>query len=914
MLPGLVPHRLIGSILLLLVLLCPVSAVFAEPVPCQLARIIAPDGQYEDLFGVAVATEGEWAFFGAEGDNPAGDNSGSVYVCRRSLSGDWSLEARLEPADGTAGDKFGSAVALDGDLLVVGARGDDDLGNGSGSVYIFQYSGSAWVEEAKLTAADGASGDGFGGAVDISGNRVLAGAQGSNSLGSNSGAAYIFDRVDVGVWSQTARLLASNGAATDAFGTSVSLDGDLGLVGAYLGDGLVADTGTAYVYRRTAPGVWLEEAMLQALDGTSWTYFGVAVSLDGDLALVGASSHLDQGAAYLFRRAGTVWAQESLLLAGDGVSHDNFGAAVAMNDGRALVGAPRNASGAIYLFCEDGLSWSQTWMAEPSGGAEDFGWSVDLAGGLLVAGAPVTDGVNSNTGAGFVFGLSSAQCGTIAAGLSCTPAFGTVPFYLTIDGELANSLPDSSRRVAAHLDLDLAGGLWFPNWRAGWVNLAPLDHYPFTFNLTVPAVGSVIGDNVIWILAEDVTPPPWNLPPYPPSGDTATDSCLFDADWPVEGKLLAPDGLPNDGFGTALAVEGDVLLVGAERGDGPALDCGSVYVYNRIGDEWVYQEEIFAGDSNTYDYFGCAIDIDGDNALIGASRGEGATADCGTAYIFRDDGSGWTEGVELTAWDGSASDMQYGRDVALDGSVALIGARWASIEGMVTGLAYVYRNNGLGWVAEERLRASDGETSDGFGQAVALSGGLAVVGAYRDDDQALNAGAAYVLRYDGASWVEEQKLVAADGTAHAEFGWDAAISGDRVALSAHHDAPFGYDVGAVYIFRYSGNTWYQEAKLTAGDAISQQEFGESLAFDGTRLLVGAPGNGDYPDTLDGAVYLFRRDGTLWEEVAKYEAYDGADSDFYGHALAIDGLTAFCSATGDDDNGSGSGSVYNTGSQ
>ena len=115
---------------------------------------------------------------------------------------------------------------------------------------------------------------------------------------------------------------------------------------------------------------------------------------------------------------------------------------------------------------------------------------------------------------------------TVSAALTCLPASGTVPFTMQMTVMLDNLYPDQSRQIAARMNLTLAGGAAYPNWRAGYTNVAAGERYTTTWNQNIPALGSLIGDNVFSLVVEDVTPAPFNQPPYPASGDTAVASCM----------------------------------------------------------------------------------------------------------------------------------------------------------------------------------------------------------------------------------------------------------------------------------------------------------------------------------------------------------------------------------------------------
>ena len=248
-------------------------------------KIIAGDGAAGDFFGLSVSIDGDYAIVGAHLDDDNASASGSAYIFRR-FGTSWLEEAKLTASDGAVNDLFGRSVSLSGDRAIVGARGDDDNGSSSGSAYIFRRVGTVWTQEAKLTASDGQAGDRFGFSVSVDGDRAIVGADGDDDNGSNSGSAYIFRRFGTS-WLEEAKLTASDGAAFDRFGFSVSLSGDRAIVGARVDDDNGSASGSAYIFRRFGTS-WLEEAKLTASDGAAFDQFGFSVSLSGDQAIVGA--------------------------------------------------------------------------------------------------------------------------------------------------------------------------------------------------------------------------------------------------------------------------------------------------------------------------------------------------------------------------------------------------------------------------------------------------------------------------------------------------------------------------------------------------------------------------------------------------------------------------------------------------
>ena len=279
--------------------------------PIEEAEFLAADGAPGDQFGYSVALSGDTAVFGArfDDDDVNGVDSGSAYVFTRSGT-TWSLQAKLTAADGAAGDQFGYSVAIASDTVVITANADDDDVNGvdSGSAYVFTRSGTTWSQQAKLTGADGAAGDLFGVRVAISGDTALIGARFDDDdiNGVDSGSAYVFTRSGT-AWSQQARLTAADGAAGDWFGYSVALSGDTALIGAHFVDDDVngIDSGAAFVFTRSGTA-WSQYAKLTPADGAAGDQFGGRVAMSGNTAVIGARlvddvvRGVDSGSAYVF--------------------------------------------------------------------------------------------------------------------------------------------------------------------------------------------------------------------------------------------------------------------------------------------------------------------------------------------------------------------------------------------------------------------------------------------------------------------------------------------------------------------------------------------------------------------------------------------------------------------------------------
>jgi hypothetical protein len=386
-------------------------------------------------------------FAGNQSDNSATD-SGAVYLFRR-VGSVWSQKMYIKAPNIDANDRFGRAVAMDGDTLAVGAPFEDSssatipdtAAGSSGAVYIYRYDGAAWNLEAYLKASPIVAGDNFGGAVALQGDVLVVGAIGHDGTVTNSGAAFVFRRSGT-TWTQEAVLKASTEETNSFFGTSVALDGDAIVVGGWREtDGTVIDSpapsnphsGAAYVFRR-AGASWTQEARFQPPAVENFDQFGWSVAISGDVVAVGApfeesgSTGINgdaanntlngAGAVYIFRRSSGLWSQDAYVKPGHQLSMGmNFGTALALRGTTLIVGAAAErgtnsginptpmsgsaASGAAFVFRYKGASWSQeAYLKAAVIGDDFFGSSLAFDGQTLVVGAPREDsnatGVNGD--------------------------------------------------------------------------------------------------------------------------------------------------------------------------------------------------------------------------------------------------------------------------------------------------------------------------------------------------------------------------------------------------------------------------------------------------------------------------------------------------------------------------------------
>lgn len=321
----------------------------------------------------------------------------------------------------------------------------------------------------------------------------------------------------------------------------------------------------------------------------------------------------------------------------------------------------------------------------------------------------------------------------------------------------------------------------------------------------------------------------------------------------------------------------------------------------------VLSEFVAAQDPAAGSFFGGAIAMAGDYAIVGAPLANGPGASAGAAYIYHRVGGNWVQEAKLLAADASAGAL-FGAYVAMSGDRVVVGAVFDSETALHAGAAYVFRHDGASWVQEAKLLASDGEVNEWFGASVAIDGDTIVVGAQRENTNGPSSGAAYVYQFGGSSWTEVDKLTAADGGVADFFGSSVAVSGSTVLVGAFGNSLGNGQVGAAYVFGDAGGGWSQTAKLTPGDAAAGKAFGFYVGMDGDTAVIGAPGDSQLGFGA-GAAYVFARAAGAWTEQAKLVASDGGAGDHFGRAVAISRGDILVGAPDDLVDGTRTGSAY-----
>ncbi|MGH8428133.1 MAG: hypothetical protein ACRES7_09160, partial [Gammaproteobacteria bacterium] len=337
---------------------------------------------------------------------------------------------------------------------------------------------------------------------------------------------------------------------------------------------------------------------------------------------------------------------------------------------------------------------------------------------------------------------------------------------------------------------------------------------------------------------------------------------------------LEQEETPQNGavyFGYGLAMDGDTAFVGFDAG-------GAVDVYDYENGVWTLVQQI--ADPQPGDQFGYATAIDGNEAIIGANTAtvNGNTWQ-GAAYIYTESNGTWSQSAMLTASDGAANAF-FGQAVAIQGGVATVGAPSATVGGNANaGEAYVFTESGGTWSQQAALTASDGGASDYFGFSVGVSSADMVIvdSPYTAGGGQPYAGEVYIFTNPGGTWTQTQEFTAAD--ADYGFGYSFAVDGDTALFGMENGSgPNCSYQGAAYIFTDSNGTWSQTQKLNADNGACGDGFGMADALSGSTAVIGAWGVNSY----QGAAYIFNNSGGTWTQTQELFASDGQPGDYMGY--------------------------------
>ena len=909
----------------------------------ETARFLASDGAAADEFGNSVAVVGNTIVVGAYLDDDNGASSGSAYVFDEP-SGGWANDTDSDDADaefdhttetlklsGSSGsDNFGRSVAIDGDTIVVGASGDD---SGTGSAFVFIKPATGWAnssgtEVAKLTAYFGSGSDGgdrFGRSVAIDGGTIVVGAYGDDG---DRGSAYVFTKPDTG-WAnspgtETAQLTASDRAANDEFGRSVSVDGDTVVVGAHkdnIGGGTDIE-GSSYVFTKPK-AEWVDSSEAAKLPGPGDSdddKFGWSVAIDEDTILVGADWHSsnDAGAAYLYDIR--VWAD---IDGSTGETRSHFATSLtndaehtfavrAVNDGGAsgpsnqvsaepasaasAPAKPRNFSAVQVGAREVRLEWEPstdpltivTFEYTDNAGENEI-WKDATGSHSTTASYTVSDLVVDTTYTFAARAINSAGEGVSSDPWSVTIAAAPAdrPTALTaVAGDeqvqLSWRYSGSQTSTTGFQYQQKTGGDFGDDWTdiigSTWVTRSHIVTgltNGTTYTFRVRAVNVTIGSDTT--NEEDATPSASGSRPARPTNFNAEQTGVGQVEltWNTAGARLTVTGYQYtaDGGSNWSDISGSDSGTNSHTVSGLMVDTMYTFAVRAVN------SGMLSGFSSSFRDV-TIIDVPNKPTGLGTTSGD-------TQATFH-----WNVTVETTdrpidhqllhlpqsklTDDDGADDDEFGYSVAIDGNTAVVGAPGSNSN---AGAAYVFvfteadDDDGV-WSQAAKLTASVPAANDEFGISVAIDGETIVVGAHQNDadENDNDEGAAYVFTRVSGIWGQKAKLTASGAAENDEFGISVAVHGETVVVGAHLDNANDDDAdsGAAFVFTKPGNSGWanatETAKLTASDGVANDKFGISVSLDDDTVVVGAhqpqyEESGANVEVGPGAAYVFTKPAT-----------------------------------------------------
>ncbi|WP_226894604.1 choice-of-anchor D domain-containing protein [Luteolibacter marinus] len=656
-----------------------------------------PDPAAYDQFGNSVALDGDTLVVGEWRDDSGATNAGKVHVYDLSSTTPGVPLISLADPLPAEDDNFGASVAVSGTRVVVAAYRDDTGAPDAGSAYVYELDSSTPGQPAVVLSIPGAAdNDHFGNALAISGTIVAVGIEAADTGALNAGRVAVFDLLEASPGSPMLILENPDPREGENFGTTVSLSGELLVVGEYRDASVVTGGGACHVYDLAGPNPSLPLMTLTKPTPEEGDFFGNSVSISGSEILVGAwyddAEADDAGASYFFDLSSpTPGVPVSVLGNPLRKSADHFGAAVAISGDLVAIGSPDSNTGAsgagLVRVFDLGSTSPKTEVAllqDPVPAIDDrFGSAVAVSGSVIVVGDAGEDDEAPDAGTIHIFDMASptpeVAILTIA---NPEPAIG--------DG-FGTSVAVSGSRIVVGVPADDEGAV-----DAGRV---------FVFDLSGanPEVPLLTIDN-----------------PSPATGD---------------------------GFGGAVSIAGDWVVVGSAMDDESGLNSGQVYIYDLSGAApGVVAHSLQNPTPATDDRFGVSVAIWGDLVAVGADGDDAAAVDGGAVHLF--DLSSATPELPFRTLHHPqpVAGDQFGGAVAVSGARVAVGAKFADNGGADSGRGYCFNlSSPTPGVPTATIGKASPSAGDHFGASIAAAGVIVVVGTPMDDKTEIDKGAAYVF-------------------------------------------------------------------------------------------------------------------------------------------------------------------------
>ena len=653
---------------------------------------------------------------------------------------------------------------------------------------------------AEFQAPNPQPGDMYGGNVAMDGDVAV--------IGTFDAAAYVY-RWDGASWNLESELLPSDGAPGRFFAESVAISGDVIVIGA--GEWTDDALGAVYVYHYV-DGIWDEEAILMASDGTPRDLFGIRVVMEDDLIVVWSSDYENTegfGALYMFRDHDGGWIEEAKLMLG--LTDWDFGAfwrSFTINQGRLVVYQALGREIAIYQQLDG--TWGETDRITLVSRLDDRVRSVAMHNDdLVISSSPMVDGIPND-------------------GISTYKWDGTQWQF----------------KGSQHLPSNRYSGLALSG------DVLVVSHTQNYFQRCEPGVV------YFYRRADD--------------------------HWVPVRKYMTPDGMPGDRLGSHLETNGKVVFASTSRGDSNYDSPGAAFLFSLEGPQFDCNAnliedacEIAIGSEDDCNANGVPDTCDVAQGIENDRNLDGVLDSCqpvrGIIPSLIDQ---FTGDDPWTFWN------QGNPSVAISSDVAVIGDEIK---------VRVLRRNGIVWTEEAILRGDEMESSDRLGLSVATNGQVILVGRPFQSEPGGVRGVVYIYRYEAVTseWKQEAKLEGGIMSPSDEFGFSVAISGETIVIGAQ--SFFGLNAGSAYVYRYEDSQWISEAVLPSPRGHRGDKFGSAVDIDGDTIVIGAPLGGDYRRFQDGsgAAYVFQRESGEWGFQRELKSIASTER-ILGFDVAIDG--------------------------
>ncbi|MBI1827805.1 MAG: FG-GAP repeat protein [Planctomycetes bacterium] len=400
------------------------------------------------------------------------------------------------------------------------------------------------------------------------------------------------------------------------------------------------------------------------------------------------------------------------------------------------------------------------------------------------------------------------------------------------------------------------------------------------------------------------------------AADCNGDGIPDDVGWQPQGVLHAADGKPGDELGWAVAVEGDLIVVGAPRDGTRGTDSGAAYVFRRQGDTWIQEAKLIGSDTRAGDDFGIRLAVHNGIVAVGAYGRIELDYRTGAVYVFEQNNAVWQQTTKLLPFD-LTSEHYFGESVSFGDKFLVVGSPHDDIACEAEqfghcGAAYLFRHEAGQWVFTQTLVAKDAHANDEFGYAVAIFEDTILIGAHQAGNSGPTGslwdgrGGAYVFERDGGVWRQTAKLIASNPLTDG-FGVSVAITSGFLAVGAEGDNFNGVQgVGAVYIFERIGTGWHETQRLGALDAKAWDILGGHISADWGMVVATATVDNPAP-SQSMAAYVFKKSTSGWTQEAKLLGSPSTGAIFTGD-VGVSGSTLVLGDTVDNANGGSSGAA------